>query len=232
MNRLATVKMLEVQMVDVNEVQVWPVTISLAVEKRLNMDGTRHTLIMKRQQRREERRRAREEWDALLKRQKEAKRAQLEIQQQTAPRVLQVHNLGGGSGTLYEHSDGTVTYSRLLRFEGFSVNVRDVTGFSSRIPTEEDRRRYKDARFLQILSIKGLGTVLAEEAVPIGAAEKIEKWFRAHPEFGRASNGTPADMVSRGFSVADELAKFAALRDSGVLTEDEFNVQKARLLRG
>jgi hypothetical protein len=31
-------------------------------------------------------------------------------------------------------------------------------------------------------------------------------------------------------SVADELTKLAALRDSGVLTEDEFAVQKARLL--
>jgi hypothetical protein len=31
-------------------------------------------------------------------------------------------------------------------------------------------------------------------------------------------------------SVADELAKLAALRDSGVLSEDEFAAQKARLL--
>jgi hypothetical protein len=33
-------------------------------------------------------------------------------------------------------------------------------------------------------------------------------------------------------SVADELAKLAALRDSGVLTEDEFEAQKAKLLAG
>jgi hypothetical protein len=30
--------------------------------------------------------------------------------------------------------------------------------------------------------------------------------------------------------VADELAKLAALRDSGVLTGDEFEAQKAKLL--
>ena len=35
---------------------------------------------------------------------------------------------------------------------------------------------------------------------------------------------------SEGFSVADELAKFAALRDQGVLTDDEFNAKKAQLL--
>lgn len=31
-------------------------------------------------------------------------------------------------------------------------------------------------------------------------------------------------------SIASELARFADLRDRGILTEDEFNVQKARLL--
>jgi hypothetical protein len=33
-------------------------------------------------------------------------------------------------------------------------------------------------------------------------------------------------------SVADELVKLAALRDSCVLTEDEFAAQKAKLLAG
>jgi hypothetical protein len=31
-------------------------------------------------------------------------------------------------------------------------------------------------------------------------------------------------------SIADELVKLAALRDQGILSEEEFNTQKARLL--
>ena len=46
------------------------------------------------------------------------------------------------------------------------------------------------------------------------------------------TDGASAATVtaSSGGSVADELAKLAQLRDSGVLTEEEFAAQKARLL--
>jgi hypothetical protein len=38
------------------------------------------------------------------------------------------------------------------------------------------------------------------------------------------------DVSSSSTSVADEISKLAALRDQGVLTAEEFNVQKAALL--
>ena len=37
--------------------------------------------------------------------------------------------------------------------------------------------------------------------------------------------------TTAGVSVADEVVKLVALRDAGALTEDEFAVQKAQLLR-
>ena len=37
--------------------------------------------------------------------------------------------------------------------------------------------------------------------------------------------------VSSPSSIADELTKLVQLRDSGVLTEDEFQTQKAKLLQ-
>jgi hypothetical protein len=40
----------------------------------------------------------------------------------------------------------------------------------------------------------------------------------------------PAPALVAAISVADELAKLAQLRDSGVLTEEEFSAQKAKLL--
>ena len=40
----------------------------------------------------------------------------------------------------------------------------------------------------------------------------------------------PADAPGAGGSVADEIAKLAALRDQGHLTDAEFDAQKAQLL--
>jgi hypothetical protein len=41
---------------------------------------------------------------------------------------------------------------------------------------------------------------------------------------------TPKAKAAPAVSVADEIAKLAALRDSGALTADEFDAQKAKLL--
>jgi hypothetical protein len=50
----------------------------------------------------------------------------------------------------------------------------------------------------------------------------------------RAAAPVPTTVVHQApaASLADELAKLAALRDQGVLTDDEFAVQKTRLLGG
>jgi hypothetical protein len=42
----------------------------------------------------------------------------------------------------------------------------------------------------------------------------------------------PAAAAAASSSLADELKKFAELRDSGVLSEAEFEEQKAKLLEG
>jgi len=44
------------------------------------------------------------------------------------------------------------------------------------------------------------------------------------------SDDLPPAAPTPTVSVADELAKFAALRDAGAMTQDEFDAQKARLL--
>jgi hypothetical protein len=60
-----------------------------------------------------------------------------------------------------------------------------------------------------------------------------------HPSQGAAASAAPpppapaappAPSSAPAVSITDELAKLAALRDSGVLTEDEFAAQKAKLL--
>ena len=48
----------------------------------------------------------------------------------------------------------------------------------------------------------------------------------------RETSPTPAPAAAAPSSLADELKKFAELRDSGVLSEAEFEQQKAKLLEG
>ncbi len=146
------------------------------------------------------------------------------------------HGLGVGNGSLIEHPDGTVEYRQTGKFlSAFSVRVRDVTGFSVRKATRDDKKRLKASVMQQVLTVQGSGTTLAEVAINYGTAEKIEAWFRGHRDFGSSAQSQapvaqPSAQPLPVRSVADELMKLAQLRDAGVLTPDEFEVQKAKLL--
>lgn len=133
--------------------------------------------------------------------------------------------LGGGSGTMVDNGDGTVSYRKFGSFsQEFRVRVSDVTGFSVSKGSKALERTFK---------LLGNGTDLASVSVNHGVSEKIESYIRQHPDFGgNVQAVAPATQPFVGASslVADELAKLAQLRDAGVLTEDEFASQKAKLL--
>jgi hypothetical protein len=59
--------------------------------------------------------------------------------------------------------------------------------------------------------------------------KELSEEFRALRAFIEERMANAASPQSS--SVADELAKLAALRDKGVLTEEEFSAQKSKLLR-
>ena len=140
------------------------------------------------------------------------------------------HGLGIGNGGLIEYPDGSVEYRQTgSLLPAFRVVVQDITGFSVRKVTRDDKKRLKASSLQQVLTVQGSGTTLAEVAVNYGTAEKIEAWFRAHPDFGANARSQAAPNVAQ-VSVADELAKLAQLRDSGVLSPAEFEAQKAKLL--
>ena len=64
-----------------------------------------------------------------------------------------------------------------------------------------------------------------------GTAEKIEAWIRAHPSFGsNAAQNAPVPQVAASVDIADQLVKLAQLCDSGVLSPQEFDQAKAKLL--
>ena len=135
------------------------------------------------------------------------------------------HRLGFAAGTIVEYEDGTAGYVRPGALtQQFRVRIADVTGFSVT----------KDRKVLErMLNVLGDGTLLGSASVNHRESEKIEKWFRAHPQFGgNGGNGgvTGETATPSGTSVADELRKLADLHAEGVLTDEEFAAQKARLL--
>lgn len=138
---------------------------------------------------------------------------------------MQKHSLGFTVGSLIEHGDGTVSFRRPGHFiDDFRVRIADVTGFSE---SKGGRKAMEHT-----IHVFGRGGELLSASVNAGNTQKIEAWFRAHPDFG-GNTEAPAPVpvaAAPPTGVADELVKLAALRDQGVLTPAEFDAQKRRLL--
>lgn len=77
------------------------------------------------------------------------------------------------------------------------------------------------------LAIFASGNKEEIQNVPKDRVHPLADWIRARV---REDKTPPQQQAPATASVADELAKFAALRDQGVITEAEFDTQKARLL--
>ena len=109
----------------------------------------------------------------------------------------------------------------------FRVHISDVTGFSVT----------KHGKLLvRRLHILGNGSTLAFVDVPHGTSEVIEEWFRNHRLFrGNVARSAPTPsgppVATAGASmIADALRKLAELRNEGILLNEEFEAQKAKLL--
>ena len=137
------------------------------------------------------------------------------------------HKLGFGNGTIVENEDGTAAYIAPATFsQAFRVKISDVTGFSVS----------KGSKIMErTLHVLGNGTELASASVNHGVSEKIEAWFRAHPSFGSTAASAPSVTAARpaptaGSRLVEELTKLGQLRDAGVLTPEEFDAAKRKLL--
>lgn len=137
------------------------------------------------------------------------------------------HGLGIGAGSMIDNGDGTISYRATGKLtQAFRINIGDITGFAVR----------KDGKLLErTFVVLGNGTELGAVSVNHGTAEKIEEWIRQQPDFRgntqQVSVSPAATPAPSPALIADELLKLAQLRDAGVLTQDEFLAQKARLLR-
>jgi hypothetical protein len=114
----------------------------------------------------------------------------------------------------------------------FKVNIADVTGFSVRKATKQDKKNGATA-LQQVFVLQGSGTELATCPVNYGTAQKIEAWIRAHPSFrGNVPQNAPvvAPQGTIQVDIADQLTRLVQLRDAGVLSPEEFDKAKAKLI--
>jgi len=73
------------------------------------------------------------------------------------------------------------------------------------------------------------GDSVALKLVPLEDVDRVGQEMRRQAALAQ-DPAPPAAHAAASRSVADELVKLVGLRDSGILTEEEFNVQKAKLL--
>jgi hypothetical protein len=140
---------------------------------------------------------------------------------------------GSGNGSIIDFGGGIIEYRQTGKLlPAFKVNIADVTGFSVRKATRQDRKNGASA-LQQIFVLQGGGTELAACPVSYGTADKIEAWIRAHPSFRGNVPQEASAAAPQGaplINIADELMKLARLRDAGVLSPEEFDRAKAKLL--
>jgi hypothetical protein len=145
----------------------------------------------------------------------------------------QSHGLGVGKGSIIDYGGGMIEYRQTGKLlPAFKVNIADVTGFSVRKATKQDKKNGASG-LQQVFVLQGSGTEVATCPVNYGTAEKIEAWIRAHPSFrGNVPQNAPAatPQITAPVNLADELTKLAQLRDAGVLSPAEFDQAKAKLL--
>jgi hypothetical protein len=135
----------------------------------------------------------------------------------------QKHKLGWGNGRIVEFEDGTAGYIPSASLtQAFRVRIADVTGFSVT----------KGGKLLERqINVLGNGTLLGSAVVGHGVSEAIEAWFKSHPLYGGASEAVTAPGGPTSAGVADEIRKLGELLKQGLITEQEFADQKARLLK-
>jgi hypothetical protein len=143
------------------------------------------------------------------------------------------HGLGFGNGSIIDLGGGIIEYRQTGKLlPAFKVSIADITGFSVRKATRQDKKNGASA-LQQVFVVQGGGTELAACPVNYGTAQKIEAWIRQHPAFlGNASQNAPgsAPQGTAPVDIADQLAKLAQLRSAGVLSQEEFDRAKAKLL--
>jgi hypothetical protein len=138
-------------------------------------------------------------------------------------------------------SEMEIPYNTILSLEIVERTLNSFEGIAGRLNSRQLNQRnnihitYLRPEGDQLLRLEMLSGVTV-----MGQAKKCNEFqdrlrnLRVREQFvANAPAAAPPALVASGapmIAVADELAKLAALRDSGVLSAEEFDAQKAKLL--
>lgn len=100
----------------------------------------------------------------------------------------------------------------------------DLTDFAFGLLTSVE---YKKGVMYGEITLNASGTSTWVRQIDKSEVERIVKNLREKMALSRASSSGP---VAASASAADEIAKLAALRDAGALSDEEFTAHKAKLL--
>lgn len=129
-----------------------------------------------------------------------------------------------GVGTLA----GALTAKKQSAVESEAVTSQQVTR-TIMLTRDDPFKTVLNIPYHPELEVK-LRSILAENLAQTAAVEQIAE--TSPVEQPQTVEQTPqVEQVSSNISVADELIKLKGLLDAGVLTEEEFAIQKQRLLR-
>lgn len=143
-------------------------------------------------------------------------------------------------GVMTRAAVGTILMPGVGTLAGALTAKKQSTGESEAATSQQVTRTIvltRDDPFKTVLTIPyhpeleaKLRSILAENLVKTAAAEQITETFPV--EQPQTIEQSPqVERVASNISVADELIKLKELLDAGVLTEEEFAIQKQRLLR-
>lgn len=106
------------------------------------------------------------------------------------------------------------------------IGGHDMLDFSYGLLTSIE---YKKGLTFREITLLAAGDRTRFHQVPKDLVEGIVQTIRERMTMSTNHNQPPARDETQA-SVADELIKLASLRDAGVLTQDEFDTQKAKLI--
>jgi hypothetical protein len=143
-------------------------------------------------------------------------------------------------GVMTRAAVGTILAPGVGTLAGALTAKKHSTGESQSVTSQEVTRTIvltRDDPFKTVLTIPyhpeleaKLRSILAENLAQTAAAEQITE--TSPIEQPQTVEQTPqVEQIASNISVADELMKLKELLDAGVLTEEEFAIQKQRLLR-
>lgn len=143
-------------------------------------------------------------------------------------------------GVMTRAAVGTILMPGVGTLAGALTAKKQSTGESEAVTSQQVTRTIvltRDDPFKTVLTIPyhpeleaKLRSILAENLAQTAAAEQITE--TSPIEQPQTVEQSPqVERVASNISVADELIKLKELLDAGVLTEEEFAIQKQRLLR-